>query len=105
MEIKDPSSIAPATYAWVLVLSLWGGIAHHLRRQKAGLATRNFWLELLCDLTYSSFCGLLTFFLCEASQIAPMQTAAMVGVAGHMGSRLIHAAEILIVRRLSRAEG
>jgi hypothetical protein len=104
VDVKDPSSIAPATYAWVFLLSLWGGLARHLQRRKSGEATRAFWLEFSCDLIYSSFCGLLTFFLCEAAKIDPMQTASMVGIAGHMGSRLIHALEFAITRRFLRQD-
>ena len=102
MNANDPSTIAPATYAWVFLLSLWGGLSRHIQRQKSGEATRAFWLEFSCDLIYSGFCGLLTFYLCQAAQIDLMKTAALVGISGHMGSRLIHAAEFVLAQYLKR---
>lgn len=102
VDIKDPSSIAPATYAWVLALSIWGGLARHLQRRKSGEATRAFLLEFACDLIYSSFCGLLTFYMCQATQIDLMTTAALVGISGHMGSRLIFAMESMLQGHIKR---
>jgi hypothetical protein len=35
----------------------------------------------------------ITFYLCESSQIDPLISAALVGISGHMGSRAIFTIE------------
>ena len=44
---------------------------------------------LLGDLFISSFAGLMTFYLCEASEIHGPLQAVLVGTSGHIGSRTI----------------
>lgn len=46
-------------------------------------------MELVGELATSAFAGVLTFLLCEYANIAPLMTAALVGISGHMGSRTI----------------
>lgn len=94
---KDPLSYTSLTYAWVILLSIWGGISGYIRRfkrdQKFSLA------ELIGELSISAFVGILTFFLCESAQIQPVMSAALVGVSGHMGSRAIYLIEHLFTRQ------
>jgi LydA holin phage, holin superfamily III len=88
------------TYAWVLGLSLWGGTVNYLRRLKLQKAQPFSLIELIGDLTISGFSGMITFYLCEASKLDQILTAAIVGIAGHMGSRTIFLLETLIQERL-----
>jgi hypothetical protein len=94
MPEKDPTTYSLITYAWVAALSAWGGTVNWLRKRKAG-DTRPFnFMELVGELMTSAFAGVLTFWLCEASGIHPLISAALVGISGHMGSRAIYHMEM-----------
>lgn len=89
MPEKDPTTYGLITYAWVALLSAWGGAVSWIRKRKAG-NTRPFnFMELVGELMTSAFAGVLTFWLCELSNTPPLLTAALVGISGHMGSRAI----------------
>ena len=49
--------------------------------------------------------GLLAFYLCEYLNMAPVLTAAVVGVAGHMGTRGINWIEDTLKRRVDSTAG
>ncbi|WP_334157928.1 phage holin family protein [Oryzomicrobium sp.] len=90
MPEKDPTTYGLLTYAWIAVLSAWGGVVNWIRKRKAG-DTRPFnFMELVGELMTSAFAGVLTFWLCEAAGMQPLVTAALVGISGHMGSRAIY---------------
>lgn len=66
-----------------------GGFAAFMRKLKAG-ETRMFnFVEFVGEVVTSAFAGLITFYLCEAAKLDPMLSAALVGIAGHMGSRAV----------------
>ena len=77
------------TYLWVLGLSITGGFISFMRKVKAGESRPFNFVELIGEMTTSGFVGIITFWLCEASAINPLITAAMVGITGHMGSRVL----------------
>lgn len=93
MPEKDPTNYTWLTYAWVLLISGWGGAANWWRKRQAGDARPFNFTELIGELMTSAFAGVLTFWLCESSGIAPLVTAALVGISGHMGSRAIYQME------------
>lgn len=87
---KDPTTYSWLTYLLVAALSAWGGIVSWIRKRNDG-ETRPFnIMELIGEILTSAFAGVLTFWLCEASGIQPLVTAALVGISGHMGSRAIY---------------
>lgn len=89
MPEKDPSNYTIMTYAWVFVLSSWGGAVSFYRKIQSGAARPWNIAELLGEILTSVFAGIVTFYLCEAGGIdGPMQ-AALVAISGHMGSRAI----------------
>lgn len=101
----DPLSYQWLTYAWVLFVSLWGGIANYVKRIRYG-ETVNFSLaEFIGDITISGFVGLMTFFLCESAKINPMLSAAIIGVSAHMGSRALFMLERLFINLLRKRGG
>ena len=100
MPEKDPFSYSVLTYAWVVCLSGWGGIVNFIRKLHAGNARPFNVTELVGEIIISAFAGLITFWLCEASDINPFVGAALIGVSGHMGSRAIFAVENLFHSRL-----
>lgn len=86
---KDPTHYSLITYAWVVGFAAFGGIVSFMRKRREG-AVRTFNItELIGELVTSAFAGMVTFLLCEWSGVAPLLTAAFVGITGHMGSRAL----------------
>ena len=89
MPEKDPTSYSLLTYAWVFLLSILGGVVNFMRKIRAGHSRAFNIVELLGEIATSAFAGVITFWLCENANIAPLITAALVGISGHAGSRAI----------------
>jgi len=87
MPQNDPSNYSLLTYIWVLILSAWGGITHHIKKVKTGAIARFSLSELIGDLFISGFIGVMTFYLCEYAHFDKMLTAFLVGISSHMGTR------------------
>ena len=101
MPGNDPTNYSLLTYIWVLALSVWGGVVNFIQRVKQGESQRWSITELFGEIVISAFAGIITFYLCEASQIDPLITAALVGISGHMGSRAIFLFEKFAKRRFA----
>ena len=86
---KDPLSYSIITYLWVFLLSMLGGVVSFNTKIRNGHSRPFNIMELIGEIMTSAFAGLITFYLCEASGVAPLMGAAMVGISGHMGSRAI----------------
>lgn len=89
MVEKDPTSYSLITYGWVFCLAILGGIVNFMRKLQTGKARIFNIAELVGEVVTSGFAGVLTFWLCENANIAPLVTAALVGISGHMGSRAL----------------
>ena len=89
MVDKDPTSYSLITYSWVFMLAILGGIVNFMRKLQAGHVRVFNLVELVGEIVTAGFAGVITFWLCENAQIAPLMTAALVGVSGHMGSRAL----------------
>lgn len=102
---KDPSSYSAATYLWVLVLSLWGGVVRIKKEVRLGDKS---WKEIIgifcCELIVSGFAGVLSFYLCEAAGTKPLYTAVAVGISGYMGGRAISVMEAIYKARNSKGD-
>lgn len=94
MPEKDPMSYALITYAWIIVLSCWGGITGYIRKVRSGQRPFAF-AELIGELCISGFVGVITFFMCEAANIPAVFSAAIIGICSHMGSRAIFLMEVV----------
>ena len=105
MPHKDPTNYSWITYFWVILLSIWGGIAHNIQKLRKGVIARFSLSELVGDIVISGFVGVLTFWLCEAAQIDRLWTAFIIGVTSHMGTRGLMAFEELVARKFSIREG
>lgn len=101
MPEKDPATYGLVTYAWVLLLSFWGGAVSFMRKLKAGEVRVFNVTELIGELVTSGFAGVITFYLCQWSNFPDLLTAALVGVSGHMGSRAIFHLENLFKSKLA----
>lgn len=86
---KDVSSFTVFTYAWVILLSIWGGLVNYVNKVRAGQTARFNVTEFIGDVFTSGFVGVLTFWLCQAAGIDPLLTACFVGISGHMGARAV----------------
>lgn len=93
MPEKDPTNYGWITYAWVMLVSAAGGAVNFHRKMREG-AVRVFNItEFLGELFTSAFAGVLTFWLCEWSGVAPLLSAVLIAISGHMGSRAIFGIE------------
>ena len=102
MPEKDPTTISLLTYGWVILLSIWGGVVHNIRKVREGTSNRFSISELIGDVVTSGFAGIITFYLCEAAGTPSFITAAMVGISGHMGARALFLLEELLRKRFSK---
>lgn len=94
---KDPLAYQWLTYAWVIFISLWAGIANYFYRLKDAESKKFLLFELMSDITISGFVGMITFFFCESSALDPMLSAAIIGISAHMGSRGLFLIERVLV--------
>lgn len=100
-SLKDPASYHWLTYAWVMLISGWGGLVRFLnamreRKESASSAV----LTLLIGIITSTFVGILTFYACELANFQPLSTAICVAVTGHMGSEALRLFQGFVVSRL-----
>ena len=100
---KTITGFALLTYAWVLALSMWGGIVNYISKIKSGDIARFNITELIGDIFISGFTGLLTFWMCQAAGFDELLTAVFVGVSGHMGARMIGKLEQVLSRKFALA--
>ena len=104
LQDKDPSNIPLITYAWVLMLSLLGGIASFMQKLKAG-HTRVFnVVEFVGECFISALVGIVTFFLCESADVSRVKAAALVAISGHMGSKAMKLLEGFLSKNLTSNE-
>lgn len=99
---KSPETYSLITYAWVIGLSAAGGAVAFIRKFKAGHVRAFNVIELVGECATSAFAGVMTFYLCEWSNFSALATAAMVGIAGHMGSRAIVNLELFFESRFPK---
>lgn len=104
MNDKDPSSYSLLTYAWVVGLAMTGGLVSFMRKVKEGKARAFNFTELLGEIVTSGFAGILTFWLCEAAEFNPLVSASLVGISGHMGSKVIYLLEQWAENKLPSGE-
>ena len=77
---------------WVLFLALAGGLAAFIMRLNHASVPQpigKIFLSLLGELFLSGFAGFITFLICRYYELAPMLTAVLVAVSGHMGGNAI----------------
>jgi len=97
---KNPENYSFITYLWVLVLSMWGGTAHTIRKIRNGELKRFSLSEWIGDMVISGFIGVMTFYLCEYANFPQLLTAALVGITAHQGAKGIGMLEKIITKRM-----
>lgn len=91
--LKGPLDYSLKQYGLILGIALLGGAVNwysKVRRGEIPLWSIN---HLVGELATSAFAGLLCFWICESAGLSPLVTAALAGIAGHMGARAITAFE------------
>jgi len=91
-------------YIWFFLMALWGGTASYISRIKktgCGFSTA----ELIGEWFISGFAGVVTAHVCLSVEMDFYKTAALVGIAGHMGGRGLFIVESLVKNRLFKMFG
>lgn len=100
-KLPETESInAWITWTWVVLLSLFGGLVGYLEKLEKKKLKHSLFL-LTKDLVTSAFVGIMTFMLCDLSEFSWQLTAAMVGISGHMGTRLMFKLEEIVITTLN----
>jgi len=105
MPEKDPLTYSLITYLWVLSLASWGGIVSFNNNRKNGVTRPFNFVELIGEISTSAFVGVLTFWLCESAGINSLVSAALVGISGHAGSRVLRQLEKWAERKMASFGG
>lgn len=99
MPDKDPTTYGLLTYAWVIGLSSWAGAVNFMRKLRSGHARAFNLVELVGEIMTSALAGLVTFWLAERAGMDGLTSAALIAIAGHMGSRALFRIEKWLERK------
>lgn len=92
---KDPFGYSLSQYLWVFGVALIGGAVKYLNN-----SDRFSFVVLVRDLVTAGFAGLLTFWLCEWTNISGPLSAVLIATAGLMGTRALREIENLYRLRM-----
>ena len=87
MDARPPTQIILANL-WVFALAALAAITQIYQKVQSGHLVFTWW-RFFGEMITSAFVGVITFLICDAAGLEPVVSAAMVGVASHMGSRAI----------------
>lgn len=99
MKETTPTDFGLITYAWVWGIAIMGGAVSYYQKVRKGHSKYSI-AEFVGEVVTSAFAGILTFYLCQASGMGQLLTAALVGVSGHMGSRALALLESVLKDKL-----
>ncbi len=80
----------------VILVAALGGVVSFYQKVRTGKARVFNFTELIGELVTAGFAGILTYWLCQYANINQWATAALVGIAGHAGSRALFVIEKLL---------
>lgn len=104
-DAKGPLDYSLKQYGLTLAIALLGGLVSWLTKVRKGDASPWNVMQLVGELCTSAFAGLMAFWLCEWSGAPPLLSAALTGIAGHMGTRAISTFEEFAAKRFGVKEG
>ena len=102
MPFREPTNYGWMTYVWVIFVACAGGVAGYVKKVRSGEERRFRFRDLFFDVIVSAFVGVVTFWLCQASGLSQLWTAALVGMSGQMGARAIMFVEGSVTKRLQK---
>lgn len=100
---KSPTDISLKTYGFMLGVALLGGLVSWYNKVRRGEIPLWSVHHLVGELATSALAGLLMFWFCEWAGFAPLLTAPLTGIAGHMGTRAITLFEEYATDRAKKA--
>lgn len=103
-DAKGPLDYSLKQYGLTLAIALLGGLVSWLAKVRKGDASPWNVMQLVGELCTSAFAGLMAFWLCEWSGAPPLLSAALTGIAGHMGTRAIATFEEFAQKRFGVKE-
>lgn len=77
----------------VALVALLGGLVAFYRKVREGAARPFNFTEFLGEMLTSAVAGVLAYWACNGLEVNPWLTAAIVGIAGHAGSRALFIVE------------
>lgn len=101
---KDPLSYPLRVYGFMLAVAILGGFVSWYAKVRRNEIPAGSVFHLIGEVTTSAFAGMLAFFACEYANFPQILTAAVVGVSGHMGAKIISMAENMAKRRLDQPD-
>lgn len=90
-------------YGWFVLLALWGGTANYISRVRSKGMPFSV-VELIGEWSISGFAGLITAYMCVYLGLSFPLTAAVTGIAGHMGGRAIALLENYLIDRVNKSQ-
>ena len=102
---KNPLDYPLKQWMFILGLALFGGWASWWAKVRDGKVHAYNLSSLIGELAISAFVGVVVFFVCEYMNFPPLLTAAVVGVAGHMGTKALTLIEDIAEKRARQKFG
>lgn len=87
-----------------ILVALLGGAVAFISKVRAGDARRFNFVEFVGDMVTSAVSGLFFYWLCRGFEINEWVTAAVVGMAGHAGSRALFMLEKWVEAKLANID-
>lgn len=92
-------------YAWLFVISIWGGTVRYISDIKLG--NKPSFISWLYEACISGFVGIITAMTCQYYQLDFFLTSAITGIAAHNGTKSLYVIAELIKKNtcsLSKTE-
>jgi hypothetical protein len=93
VRLKEPLDYSLRQYGVILGIALLGGIVNWYSKVRKGEIPLWSISHLVGEMATSAFAGLLCFWLCEGAGLAPLVTAALAGMSGHLGAKALDLVE------------
>jgi len=88
-------------FAWLVFMSIWGGTASYIERVRKKDTPFSI-IELVGEWVICGFSGIITAYLCVDANLTFYETAALTGIAGHLGGRGLFVIENYIKNKYFR---
>jgi len=98
-----PQDLPPKVIAFVIGLSMLGGMAHYMDRLRRGQLKAHWSIELAGDILYSLATGFTVWYFASASGTSEYISAGMAIVGGHLGARFMFMVQEALVEKAMRS--
>jgi hypothetical protein len=100
IDNTDPTTWEMKYWYLSICMGVFGGLINWLAKVNKGVSRPFNVVELLGELFASGVVGLIVFMSCQANGISVALSAALSGVGGHMGTRLLFILEKLLEKQI-----